>query len=90
MTLKGRGKQKKSSLNPRTTPMNEFWWICFFLPPDNARSPRVTTVAWVVRECFPVQVFGVGKKEEQACRTRGNKMNRKLWVSGLNEKVVGM
>jgi hypothetical protein len=54
MTLKGRGKQKKSSLNPRTTPMNEFWWICFFfLPPDNARSPRVTTVAWVVRECFP-------------------------------------
>ena len=58
MNLKGRRKrEKEASLNTRTMPVNAFWWIWFVSPPVMQEGPRVTPVAWVVRECFDTSVW---------------------------------
>jgi hypothetical protein len=59
MTL-GERKEKEASLNPRTIPMNEFWWNWLFRP-DNARCPSCYSCrVGRLGVCSPSKFFGVG------------------------------
>lgn len=59
MTL-GERKEKEASLNPRTMPINEFWWN-WLSRPDNARCPSCYSCrVGRLGVCSPSKFFGVG------------------------------